>query len=188
MDKLSTRHRQHPRAATAAATAPAAPANTESADPTALQQELAARQDSYLRLAAEFDNFRKRTRRDSERQAAAEKEAFIIDLLPAIDSLDRALAPGQSSSAEQLHQGVEVTLQQLGQLLHRHGIDAGQDVGQPFDPHRHEAVYLRRDPGQPDGIVLEVLQRGYYRGDEVFRPAKVVVNDLAYSPGASHAP
>ena len=62
-----------------------------------------------------------------------------------------------------------------------------EDVGQPFDPHRHEAVSVRHEPSQPDQIVLEVTQRGYCRGDKVFRPAKVIVNDLSHSPGARHA-
>ena len=157
------------------------------ADLASLQQELVAQQDDYLRLAADFDNFKKRTRRDSEQQAAAQKEAFIADLLPILDNLERALASGQSSSSEQLHQGVTMTLQQLGQLLNRHGIEVVADVGRQFDPYRHEAISVRHDPSQPDQIVLEVIQRGYCRGDKVFRPAKVIVNDLSQPPGACHA-
>lgn len=153
----------------------------------AVAAELFAQKDDYRRLAADFDNFKKRTRRDSERQASAEKEAFISDLLPALDNLERALASEQSMTTESLHQGVTMTLQQLGQLLHRHGIDAVEDVGRPFDPHRHEAVSVRHDPRQPDQIVLEVTQRGYWQGDKVFRPAKVIVNDLSDSPEARHA-
>lgn len=171
----------HPSPATDLQNAPASVGDSASADPAILQKELAAQKDDYLRLAADFDNFRKRTRRDSERQAAAEKESFIRDLLPVLDNLERAI------SSEQFHQGVEMTLQQLGQLLQRHGIEAVEDVGRPFDPHRHEAVSLRHDRSQPDHIVLEVIQRGYCRGDKVFRPAKVIVNDLGYSPGASRA-
>ena len=140
-------------------------------DAATLQQELAAQQDDYLRLAADFDNFRKRTRRDSEQQAAAEKESFIHDLLPVLDNLERALASAQSTASAQLQQGVKMTLQQLGQLLHRHGIEAVADLGRPFDPHRHEAVAMRHDPSQPDQIVLEVIQNGYCSGDKVFRPA-----------------
>ncbi|MGA2631899.1 MAG: nucleotide exchange factor GrpE [Terriglobia bacterium] len=177
----------HPRPATDSQNAPAPVADSASADPAILQKELAAQKDDYLRLAADFDNFKKRTRRDSERQASAEKESFILDLLRVLDNLERALASEQSISPEQLHQGVEMTSQQLGQLLQRHGIGAVEDVGRPFDPHRHEAVSLRHDRSQPDHIVLEVIQRGYCRGDEVFRPAKVIVNDLGPSPGASRA-
>ena len=83
--------------------------------------------------------------------------------------------------------GQRVTLQQVGQLFHRHGIEAVEDLGRPFDPYRHEAVSVRNDPCQPDQIILEVAQRGYCRGDQVFRPAKVIVNDLSYFPGVRHA-
>ena len=167
--------------------ATASVADSASADPVILPEDLAAQKDQYLRLAADFDNFKKRTRRDAARRAAAEKESFIRDLLPVLDNLERALASEQSISSEPLHQGVEMTRQQLGRLLHRHGIEAVEDVGRPFDPHRHEAVSVRHDPRQPDQIVLEVTQRGYCRGDKVFRPAKVIVNDLSHSPGARHA-
>jgi molecular chaperone GrpE len=167
-----------------------APAPTVDSVPAAaalLPTELAEQRNAYLRLAADFDNFKKRTRRDSEQQAAAEKEAFISDLLPVLDNLDRALASVKSASSDPLHQGVERTLKQLGQMLQRHGIEAVDDVGRPFDPHRHEAVSVRHDPRQPDQSVLEVLQRGYCRGGQVFRPAQVVVNDLSPSSGARYA-
>ena len=159
-------------------------ADSASADPALLQTALAAQKEDYLSLAADFDNFRKRTRRDSEQQAAAEKESFIQDLLPILDNLERALACEGATSSAQLHQGVEMTLRQLGGLLHRHGVEPVEAVGQPFDPHRHEAVATGHDLSQPDHCVLEVVQRGYCRGDKVFRPAKVIVNDPGQSPGA----
>jgi molecular chaperone GrpE len=178
---------EHPSSATDAQNPPASVADAASADPSILQKELAAQKDNYLRLTADFDNFIKRTQRDSGQQAAVEKEAFIRDLLPILDNLERALASDQSISSEPLHQGVTITLQQVGQLLHCHGIEAVEDMGRPFDPHRHEAVSLRHDPYRPDQIILEVTQRGYCRNDRVFRPAKVIVNDLSYFPGVSHA-
>jgi molecular chaperone GrpE len=184
--EVPTINPEPPGSATDAQNPPASVADAASADPAILQKELATQRDNYLRLAADFDNFQKWTRRDSAQQAAAEKDAFIRDLLPILDNLERALASEQSISSESLHQGVTMTLQQMGQLLHRHGIEGVEDLGQPFDPRRHEAVSVRRDPGQPDHIVLEVTQRGYWRGDKVFRPAKVIVNDLSYSPGVSH--
>ncbi len=148
-----------------------------------LQAALAAQKDDYLRLAADFDNFRKRTRRDSEQQAAAEKESFILDLLPVLDDLERALSREQAGSFEQMYQGVAMTLHRLAQLIHRHGIEAVEDLGRPFNPHRHEAVSLGHDPTQPEHVILKVIQRGYCRGDKVFRPAKVIVNDPGRSPG-----
>jgi molecular chaperone GrpE len=173
--------------ATDASRPPASVADAASADPAVLQKELAAQKDDYLRLAADFDNFQKRTQRDSNQQAAVEKEAFIRDLLPILDNLERALASGQSISSEPLHQGVTMTLQQVGQLLRRNGIKAVEDIGRPFDPHRHEAVSVRNDPCRPDKTVLEIIQRGYCHGDKVFRPAKVIVNDLNYFTGGRHA-
>ncbi|MEN6426874.1 MAG: nucleotide exchange factor GrpE [Phycisphaerales bacterium] len=184
--RILTINPEPPSSAADAQNPPASVADAASADLTVLQKELAAQKDNYLRLAADFDNFQKRTRRDSGQQAAAEKEAFILDLLPILDNLERALASEESTSSEPLHQGVTMTLQQMGQLLGRHGIEAVEDLGRPFDPHRHEAIFVRCDSGQPDRIILEVTQRGYCRGDTVFRPARVVVNDLSHFPGVRH--
>lgn len=157
-----------------------------STDAVTLDEELAEQKDRYLRLAADFENFRRRTRRDSKQTAAAEKEAFICDLLPVLDNLERALAAEHTPASKSLQQGVTITLQQLSQLLHSNGIEAIEDVGLPFDPHRHEAVYARHEPSQPDQIVLEVIRRGYGCGDRVFRPAQTIVNVLNPSPRAPH--
>jgi len=145
--------------------------DSPSTAPAALRANLATQKEQYVRLAADFENFRKRTRRDSERDAAAAKDAFIRDLLPVLDNLERALAYEQTS------EGVLMALQQLGQLLSHHGIKATEDVGRPFDPQRQEAVQVRRDLMQPDHVVLEVTRRGYCRGDQVLRPANVIVNE-----------
>jgi len=177
----------HPKPAIRRKKAPVSVADSAESDSASLRKSLAEQRDDYMRLAADFDNFRKRTRRDSVQQAAAEKEAFIDDLLPVLDNLERALASVHSISSESLHQGVTMTLQQLNQLLHRHGIEAVDVVGQSFDPHLHEAVSVRHDPRLPDQTILEVVQRGYCRGDKVFRPAKVIVNDLSRSPGPRHS-
>src|SRR6266487_5196598 len=155
------------------------PAGDTTPDTAALPPEVSALKDRYLRLAADFDNFRKRTAQETDRRAAAQKEAFIRELLPVIDNLERALASDASVSPEQLRQGLQMTLQQLYQLLRQHGIEPEESLGQPFDPLRHEAVGSRSVPSQPDHVVLEVFERGYRRGQEVLRPAKVVVNILS---------
>ena len=160
-------------------------ADSDSVDPARLQDALATQKDDYLRLAADFDNFRKRTRRESEQQAAAQKESFIRDLLPILDNLERALACDESATSGQLREGMLMTLQQFGALLQRHGIEAMEAEGLRFDPHCHEAVAVEHDPIQSDQLVLEVVQRGYRCGEKVFRPAKVIVNDLSPAPGAS---
>ena len=156
-------------------------------DLEAMETELARQKDLYLRLTADFDNFRKRTAQEADRRAAGQKEAFILELLSVIDNLERALATDVSASPEQLRHGVDLTVQQLRQLLHRHGIEHEESLGKPFDPHRHEAIRIGHDPTLPDHSVLEVIQRGYRRGEEVFRPAKVVVNDLSQPDKAGPA-
>ena len=142
------------------------------------ERELAAIQERCLRLAADFDNFRKRTALESERRAAGQKEAFIHELLPVIDNLERALTSSSEAPGSQLRQGIQLIHQQLLQLLRPHHIEPEETDGLPFDPHRHKAAAARRDPTRPDQIILETLQRGCRRGPDVFRPATVVVNDL----------
>lgn len=146
----------------------------------ALQNELAEWKERCLRLAAEFDNFRKRTARESDRRAAEQKTAFIRDLLPVVDNLERALANGPAYTAKQLREGVDLTLRQLTRLLNQHGFTSRDDLGQPFDPQFHEAVCVRSELTDADHAVLEVWQRGWVHGKELFRPAKVVVNDLKH--------
>ena len=157
-----------------------------SAESVALFKDLAEQKDLHLRLAADFENFKRRSRQESEARAAAQKESFIVELLPVIDNLERALAAGASRDSAQFHQGVEMTLKQLQQLLRQHGVESEEIVGKLFDPHRHEALSQGRDPAQPDHAILEVVQRGYLRGAKIIRPAKVVVNDLTAAKPARH--
>ena len=152
----------------------------------ALRKELAEQKDIYLRLAADFDNFKKRSRQEAEARAAAQKESFIVELLPVIDNLERALAAGASRNSAQFHQGVEMTSKQLQQLLRQHGVESEEIVGKLFDPHQHEALSQGHDPAQPEHAILEVVQRGYQRGAKVVRPAKVVVNDLTAAKPVRH--
>ena len=167
------------------ASASATEINATKSDP--LRQELAEQKDLNLRLAADFENFKRRSRQEVETRAAAQKESFIRELLPSLDNLERALASGAAPGSPQFKQGVEMTLQQLRLLLRQHGIETDESVGQPFDPQRHEAVLQRHDPDQANHAILEVFQRGYRRGEKVFRPAKVVVNDLKHAKQAHHA-
>ena len=163
------------------------PAETAPTESEALLKDLAKQKDLYLRLAADFENFKRRSRQEAATKADALKESFIVELLPVIDNLERALASGASRDSSQFHQGVEMTLKQLQQLLRQHGVESDAIVGKPFDPHQHEALSQGHDPAQPDHSVLSVLQHGYRRGDKVLRPAKVVVNDLTVSLQGGHA-
>jgi molecular chaperone GrpE len=174
---MNPEFRNPPSAEPAADAIIAEPAATE---PESLRKELAEQRDLNLRLAADFENYTRRTRQEAADRALAQKDSFIRELLPALDNLERALTSGASASSRPFHQGVEMTMQQLRQLLRQHGIEPQESVGQPFDPRQHEAVSQRHDPAHPDHAILEVFQRGYRRGEKVFRPAKVVVNDLTH--------
>ncbi len=151
----------------------------------ALRKELVEQEVRNLRLAADLENVRRRSRQDGEARAAAQKESFIHELLPVLDNLERALASGASPGCLEFHQGVAMTLQQLRQLLRQHGIETEESVGQAFDPRRQEAVAQRCDPAHADNAILEVFQRGYRRGEKVFRPAQVVVNNLTLARAAN---
>lgn len=150
-----------------------------------LEEDLANAQDKFLRLAADFENFKKRNAQESDRRAKTQKQGFIRELLPVIDNLERALTVNEGASLEQLRTGVRMTAQQLHQLLRQHGIETEETVGQTFDPYRHEALRTGCDETMPDEAVLEVYQPGYYdREGEVLRPATVVVNDLSQCASA----
>ena len=151
------------------------------ADSHALHKELAEQKDAQLCLAADFENYKRRSRQELEARAAAQKESFIQELLPVIDNLERALAAGEPRGSSQFHHGIEMTLKQLQQLLRQHGVESDEIVGKPFDPHQQNALSQGHDPAQADHTILEVFQRGYRRGAKVIRPAQVVVNDLTPS-------
>lgn len=135
--------------------------------------------DLYLRAAAEAENVRKRARRDV---ATAETRGIVrlaTQLLPAVDNLDRALAAAEAEEGDSDHhltQGIRLVQQELVQALVRVGIKSESPLGEPFDPHRHEAVSQTPVEGTAPGIVVEVYQPGYTYEDTVLRAAKVVVS------------
>jgi molecular chaperone GrpE len=146
-----------------------------------------ALQDRYQRLAADFDNYRKRVARDADRSAASVKDALLKEILSVNDNLERALASHPSATADQLRGGIEMTHQQLLAFLKRHGVEPDDSIGAAFDPHRHEAISARLVPEEPDQTVVEVVQRGYRRGDAVVRPAQVIINDHELVDRDTHA-
>jgi molecular chaperone GrpE len=142
------------------------------------QKEQAEWKERCLRLTADFDNWKKRAAQQDDQRAAEQKFALVRELLPVVDNLERALACGPAQTVAQLREGVELTLRQMTRLLNQHGLTGRDDLGQPFDPHYHEAVCVRSEPARAEHEILEVWQRGWVRGKELFRPAKVVVNKL----------
>ena len=141
-------------------------------------EELTRQRDEYLdslqRLKAEFDNFRKRTARDSAAQSARASEALVKELLPVLDDLERALVAAEAHEEAKLEDGVRLVHRALADVLVRAGLSEIETDG-AFDPHVHEALLAQPVDGAEPGSVVEVIQKGYRLGDRVLRPARVVV-------------
>jgi molecular chaperone GrpE len=145
-------------------------------------EELVARAekaDAYLALAqrtkADFENYRKRTARDAALAQARGVSKLALELLPAIDNLDRALAAVDGTAAEELIAGIKLVHDEILAALGRAGIEPFSPEGEPFDPQHHEAVAQLPGEGAEPGTVIEVYQRGYRLGEVVLRPARVSV-------------
>ena len=145
--------------------------STERAAQTA--ERLKETHERYLRLAADFDNWKKRTSRDRDEAVKFANEKILKDLLLVIDNLERAVASGGDAAA--LQNGLRLVLKQFSDTLGRHGVTSFSAVGQPFDPSKHEAV--ASDPGSSGSTVVEVYQNGYMLGSTLLRPAMVKVGD-----------
>ena len=140
-----------------------------------LQAELNETKDQLLRMAAEYDNFRKRSQREKESLYSECKSSVVNDLLPVIDNFERCVAPGDDTSYEDYKKGVELTYKQFGEALKKLGIEAFGEVGDAFDPNLHNAVMHTEDENLPENSVSNVLMKGYKLGDKIIRAAMVAV-------------
>jgi len=132
--------------------------------------------DRLLRTTAEFDNFRKRVDRDRREMADRAAESLLLDLLPVVDDLERALAvEATGEGADAYRRGVELIHKQLSELLARRGVKVLDALGADFDPHLHQAVASEPADGRRDGEVVDVLRTGYLLNDRLLRPAMVKV-------------
>ena len=132
--------------------------------------------DRLLRKTAEFDNYRKRIERERVQQAEAAAADLIVDLLPIVDNLERALrADAGSEGADAYRRGVELILAQLLETLRKRGVKTIEALGADFDPHVHQAVAYEHAEGRRDGEITEEFSRGYLLGDRLLRPAMVKV-------------
>ena len=140
-------------------------------------EALRAERDEYLehlkRVAADFENYRKRAARDQESLVARAAERLVRELLPVLDDLERALQAAEQHEEAELEEGVRLVHRQLADALRKEGLEEIPTEGK-FDPHLHEAL-LAQPAEAEEGTVIEVLQKGYRLGDRVLRPARVVV-------------
>ena len=138
------------------------------------EESAPAPDDSYLRLAADFDNYRKRVAREHSELTARANERLVNELLPVLDDLERALEAAAEHEEAKLEEGVQLVHRSLAALLERHGLKEIETEG-AFDPHVHEALLAQPAEDAEEGSVLQVLQKGYRLGDKVLRPARVIV-------------
>jgi molecular chaperone GrpE len=142
------------------------------------QVKVAELEDRLLRVHADFDNFRKRTRQEKEELLTFANTKVIGDLLPVLDNFSLALQAAESASeAESIAKGVGMVYKQLVGLLENLGLRVMEPIGQAFDPNLHEAVMAESVEGQNPGTVIAVMRTGYYFKDKVLRPAMVKVSE-----------
>jgi molecular chaperone GrpE len=142
-----------------------------------LEGKLEEADNRYLRLQADFDNFRRRSRIELEASAKYRAQNIITDLLPAIDNFERALKMDvDNEQAKSLKQGVEMVYRSLLDALKNEGVEVIDAVGKEFDPHLHQAVMQAEDENYGPNIVVEEFQKGYILKDRIIRPAMVKVN------------
>jgi molecular chaperone GrpE len=155
--------------------------NVDTANP--LQQELNAKveelqvqHDKYLRLGADFENYKRRAQRDQSETARFANEKLLKDLLPTIDNLERAIKCGrESTSGDGFLEGVELTYKQFLDTLTKLGVSQISSVGEPFDPGKHQAVAQVPSDTTPLNAIVEEYQPGYFLYDRILRTAMVTV-------------
>jgi len=137
-------------------------------------EEAPAADDRLLRLAADFDNYKKRAAREREEYVTRANERLLKELLPILDDLERALKSAEEHEEAQLEEGVRLVHRSLASLLQRNGVEEIPTEGK-FDPHVHEALLAQPAEDREQGDVIDVIQKGYKLGDLVVRPARVIV-------------
>jgi molecular chaperone GrpE len=176
----------------AEAAAPAAPSTPPADDQSATaasqstespQVEMARLRDQLLRTAADFDNYRKRSRREQEDAQKRGREAVIKDFLPVFDNLERAATSAEAApDVKSVADGLRIVLKQFLDTLEKIGLRRIPSVGLPFDPAVHEAIQHLESKERPAGMVVAEVQPGYSMGDHLVRAALVIVSK---GPGPS---
>jgi molecular chaperone GrpE len=141
------------------------------------KNKLQESEDRVLRLAADFDNTKKRLEREREISLKYAEENILKELLPGIDNIERAMEQGRdANSIKGLLEGVELTHNGLMATLEKYGVKAIESLGQPFDPNIHEALAMEETDQMEPNMVLREYQKGYIYKDRLLRPAKVIVS------------
>jgi len=161
------------------------------AELAASQQACKEYEDRFMRLYAEFENFKKRTARETKDFRKFANEALIKEMLPVIDNLERAIQSSSSHENDQedvkssILEGVSMTLNEILRVLDRFSVKPIEALEQPFDPNFHEAVGREENDEFADNTVIREYQKGYLLHDRLIRPAMVVVSKAKPAPEAA---
>lgn len=139
-----------------------------------LKKQLDEKNDQLLRIAAEYDNFRKRSQREKDALYVDCKSSVIKDLLPVVDNVDR-IFENQDAKFEDYKKGVEMTFGQLNDAFKKLGVESFGEAGEQFDPNLHNAVMHTEDDTLGENTITQVLAKGYKLGEKIIRPAMVAV-------------
>lgn len=148
--------------------------NEEHSKDAELQKKLDETKDQLLRMAAEYDNFRKRSQKEKDALYTDCKATVIKSLLPVVDNFDRVFA-NPDANYEDFKKGVEMTFKQFNDVFKSLNVEAFGEVGEEFDPNIHNAVMHTEDETLGENIITTVLAKGYKLGDKIIRPAMVAV-------------
>ncbi len=140
----------------------------------ALNEQLNAQKEKYVKVYADFENSKKRLEKDKHNAVAYANESFAKDLLPVIDSLDMALKAAQNSGDEKMVEGIELTIEQFKKAISKHGVEI-VDIDNGFDPQLHNAVMQVESQEHESGDIVEVMQHGYTMRERLLRPAMVSI-------------
>jgi molecular chaperone GrpE len=144
-----------------------------------VKNKLKESEEMVLRLAADFDNTKKRLERERDTSLKYAEENILKELLPGIDNIERAMDQAQETrSIESLLEGVTLTRDGLLAMLEKFGVKAIESAGEPFDPNIHDAIATEETDTMEPNFVLREFQRGYVYKDRLLRPAKVIVSKL----------
>lgn len=139
-----------------------------------LKQELAEKEDKFLRLCAEYDNYRKRSVKEKTDAYALSKAEVIKDLLPVIDNFERAAA-NSDADFDAYKKGIEMIFNQFKSILEKNSVESFGEEGEEFDPNFHSAVMTVEDDSLGENVIAQVFSKGYKLGDKVIREAVVKV-------------
>ena len=149
------------------------PAQETAAEVDPWEEKYNAEHDAHLRLAADYDNYRKRTAKEKEQSYSGGKADAIEKLLPVYDNLERAM--NQPTEDEAYKKGVEMTMTQLVGILTGMGVEIFGEKGDAFDPNLHNAVMHTEEEGTPENTITQVFQKGFKMGEKIIRFAMVQV-------------